>query len=168
MKDINGKEIHIGDKVAFSYCASYADLIQGRVVKFTSKKICIDYGKEKYAYKYPSEVAIIRTIETNNEKFGAVLNCAVRYACGRQTYMPSIVIGFTSIVIGFIRPLISEINDKALCCMERDIRCCMERDIRDAEKFGGYGDEKIDKPDWMRFLADLQVEIDRRGIKRWV
>lgn len=153
MKDINGKEIYIGDKVAFSYCAAYADLIQGRVVKFTPKKICIDYGNEKYAYKYPSEVAVIRTIETNNEKFGAVLNCAVRYACGRQTYMPSIV-------IGFIRPLISEIDDKTLCCMERD--------IRDAERFGGYGDEKIDKPDWMRFLADLQAEIDKRGIERWI
>lgn len=153
MKDINGKEIYIGDKVAFSYCAAYADLIQGRVVKFTPKKICIDYGNEKYAYKYPSEVAVIRTIETNNEKFGAVLNCAVRYACGRQTYMPSIV-------IGFITPLISEIDDKTLCCMERD--------IRDAERFGGYGDEKIDKPDWMRFLADLQAEIDKRGIERWI
>ena len=92
-------------------------------------------------------------IAPDNEDFGTILTCAVRYACGRQTYMPSIV-------IGFIRPLISEIDDNALCCMERD--------IRDAERFGGYGDEKIDKPDWMRFLAELQSEIDKRGIKRWV
>jgi hypothetical protein len=153
MKDINGKEIYIGDKVAFSYCAAYADLIQGRVVKFTPKKICIDYGNEKYAYKYPSEVAVIRTIENNNEDFGTILTCAVRYACGRQTYMPSKV-------IGFIRPLISKIDDNALCCMERD--------VRNAKIFGGYGYKKIDKPDWMRFLADLQAEIDKRGIERWV
>ena len=153
MKDINGKEIYIGDKVVFTYYAECADLIQGRAVKFTPKSVCIDYGAEKYMYKHPSQVAVIRTIETNNENFGAVLNCAVRYACGRQTYMPSIV-------IGFIRPLISEIDDKTLCCMERD--------IRDAEKFGGYGDEKIDKPDWMRFLANLQAEIDKRGIERWI
>ena len=44
----------------------------------------------------------------------------------------------------------------------------VERDIRDAEKFGGYGNEKIDKPDWMRFLANLQAEIDKRGIERWI
>jgi len=92
-------------------------------------------------------------ITPDNEDFGTILNCAVRYACGRQTYMPSIV-------IGFIRPLISEIDNKTLCCMECD--------IRDAEKFGGYGDEKINKPDWMRFLADLQAEIDKRGIERWI
>lgn len=91
-------------------------------------------------------------ITPDNEDFGTILTCAVRYACGRQTYMPSIV-------IGFIRPLISEIDDNALCCMERD--------IREAEKYGGYGNEKIDKPLWIDFLKELQDLMDKREIKRW-
>lgn len=152
MKDCNGIELHIGDKVVFSD-SRYADLNKGKIYKITPKMVCIFTENEEFYYKYPSSICRVKMIENNNEDFGTILTCAVRYACGRQTYMPSIV-------IGFIRPLISEIDDKSLCCMERD--------IRDAEKFGGYGDEKIDKPDWMRFLADLQAEIDKRGIERWI
>jgi hypothetical protein len=84
--------------------------------------------------------------------FGAVINCAVRYACGRQSYMPSLV-------IGEVRKMIPMLNDKTIGCMERD--------IREAEKFGGYGDEKIDKPGWLAFLKELQDEMDRRKINRW-
>ncbi len=39
--------------------------------------------------------------------FGSVLVCAVRYAIGRQTYMPALV-------AGFIRPLIPNLDDGAL------------------------------------------------------
>ena len=84
--------------------------------------------------------------------FGAVINCAIRYACGRQSYMPSLV-------IGEVRKMIPMLNDKTIGCMERD--------IREAEKFGGYGDEKIDKPGWLAFLKELQDEMDRRKINRW-
>lgn len=66
MKDINGKEIYIGDKVAFTYCASYADLMQGRVVKITPKQVCIDYGKEKYAHKYPSQVCVVDKLKRDH------------------------------------------------------------------------------------------------------
>lgn len=81
---------------------------------------------------------------TNTENFGSILICAVRYALGRETYMPSIV-------IGFIRPLISKINNKTLFVLERDVR-----------ESKSYGDPKIDKPDWLRFLAELQSEIKNR------
>ena len=84
--------------------------------------------------------------------FGAVINCAVRYACGRQSYMPSLV-------VGEFRKMIPLLNDKTIGCMERD--------IREAEKYGGYGDEKIDKPMWLKFLAELQKVMDERGIERW-
>ena len=43
----------------------------------------------------------------------------------------------------------------------------MERNIREAGKFGGYGDENIDKPMWLKFLAELQKVMEERGIERW-
>lgn len=86
------------------------------------------------------------TEEYKKEAFGFVLNCAVRYACGRQTYAPSIV-------MGYIESVLPEITDKELLLMEKYIR---ERDY--------YGDEKIDKPDWLDFLDTLQAEIGRRKL----
>lgn len=89
----------------------------------------------------------------DDDFFGAVINCAIRYACGRQTYMPSLV-------IGEVRKMLPILNDKTICCMERD--------IREADKFGGYGDEKIDKPLWLKFLSEIQSEIEKRGIQKWL
>lgn len=43
-------------------------------------------------------------IEAGNDDFGAVLNRAVRYACGRATYMPDLV-------CKFITPLLPKLND---------------------------------------------------------
>ena len=88
----------------------------------------------------------------NNDFFGAVINCAIRYACGRQTYMPSLI-------IEEVQPWLPLLNAKTLACMERD--------IREADKFGGYGNETIDKPMWMKFLKELQDVMNERGIKRW-
>lgn len=88
----------------------------------------------------------------DDDFFGAVINCAVRYACGRQSYMPSLV-------VGEVRKMIPFLNDKTIGCMERD--------IREVEKYGGYGDEKIDKSMWLKFLKELQDVMDKRGIERW-
>lgn len=89
-------------------------------------------------------------LDPNNENVGAVLISAVRYACGRRTYMPSIV-------VGVITPVIPQLCDKNLCCMERD--------IREQERFG-YGD-KCDEVTWLNFLKLLQDEVDKRGLQRW-
>ena len=77
-----------------------------------------------------------------------MLNCAVRYALGRETYMPSLV-------IGFITPLLPELSDKALWCFDQD--------ITEAEYYGGYGHPDIDKPGWMRFHAAVRAERTKRG-----
>jgi len=87
------------------------------------------------------------SILSKNESFGVVLNCAVRYACGRQTYVPSIV-------MGYIESVLPEITNNQLLLMEQYIR---EQDY--------YGDEKIDKPDWLDFLETLQAEIGRRELE---
>ena len=91
-------------------------------------------------------------LDPNNENVGAVLISAVRYACGSQTYMPSLV-------IDVVRPMLPLLTPRTVACMERD--------IREADKFGGYGDEKIDKPMWLKFLAELQKVMEERGIEKW-
>lgn len=87
-------------------------------------------------------------IDLRDDNFGAVLNCAVRYALGRMTYMPHLV-------TDFITPLLPELSDKTLWCFDHDIT---ERRYE-----GGYGDPKIDEPMWMRFHAAVREERRRRG-----
>ena len=83
-------------------------------------------------------------IDIGDEDFGMMLNCAVRYAIGRQTYVPSSV-------CTFIIPLLPELSNRTLWCFEKDI----------AEAHC-YGDEVIDKPVWMNFLLAVRQEIGRR------
>lgn len=54
-------------------------------------------------------------IDVKDDNFGAVLNCAVRYCLGRQTYMPRLV-------CDFIRPLLPELSNKAIWCFQKDIK----------------------------------------------
>lgn len=90
----------------------------------------------------------VPVIDPADDEFGAVLNCAVRYAIGRRTYMPGLV-------IGFIMPLIPHLNGKTLWCLDKD--------ITEARWEGGYGDPDIDEPGWMRFREAVRAERQRRG-----
>lgn len=85
------------------------------------------------------------------EDFETILICAERYACGRRTYMPSTV-------IKYITPLLPSLSERTLTVIERD--------IADAGKFGGWGDEYIDKPLWMEFLECVRAEIGKRSLKK--
>ena len=53
-------------------------------------------------------------IEREDDFGGAVLNCAVRYALGRMSYMPGLV-------MDVIRPMLKNCSDKTLWCFDRDI-----------------------------------------------
>lgn len=88
------------------------------------------------------------TISLDDDSFGAVLNCAARYALGRQSYMPGVV-------IKFITPLLPYLNNRTLQCFEQD--------VTDARWYGGYGDPQIDEPRWMKFLNDVRNERISRG-----
>lgn len=87
------------------------------------------------------------TIEANDDFFGAVLNCAVRYALGRRTYMPGLVIDQISKWL----PLLSE---KTLWCFEKD--------IASAERDEMLGDPNVDAPAWRSFLKLVQEERKKR------
>lgn len=88
-----------------------------------------------------------KQIEVSDADFGLMLNCAIRYSLGRQTYMPHIV-------TGFITPLLPYIDDNSLYVM-----------IDDIASSHSYGDEQIDKPAWMNFLAKCKEEKQRRETK---
>lgn len=86
-------------------------------------------------------------IDPGNDDFGSICVCAVRYSLGRRTYMPHLV-------MGFIRPLLPDMPRRALWCMEQD--------VAEAVRNGVCGDEKIDKPAWVGFLAAVRDEMMRR------
>ena len=90
-------------------------------------------------------------IDIKDKYFGALLICAVRYCLGRQTYMPGLI-------IGYITPLLPRISDNTLRCIETDL---IQPDL-----YGGFGDEKIDEPIWIKFRCDIQEEIQKRKEKR--
>lgn len=77
---------------------------------------------------------------------GAVLNCAVRYALGRESYMPWLV-------MGVIRTMLRDCSDKTLWCLKKDVSCWL----------GGQDDDNIFyQNEWDNFLDDVKREIERR------
>lgn len=90
---------------------------------------------------------------TRDDDFGgAVLNCAVRYALGRASYMPGLV-------MDEIRPMLPDCSDKTLWCFERDISGYLDDiDWTVNDPFGA----RWNNADWMRFLEAVRAEIERR------
>ena len=83
-----------------------------------------------------------------DEDFETMLICAERYACGRQTYMPSLV-------INYITPHIPYLSDNTLLILDRD--------LNEAERMKNFGDPKIDEPKWKEFHYWIRQELLRRG-----
>ena len=83
-----------------------------------------------------------------NKDFETILLCAVRYAIGRQTYIPSRV-------IDYITPLLPYLSEDVLKLIADEI---IERYTYE----GALGDEKIDKPYWEQFLRKIRLEIGGR------
>ena len=87
-------------------------------------------------------------IDASDDDFGLILNCAVRYSMGRETYMPHAV-------MRFITPLLTKLTTKTLVCMDRD--------LDEPSIFGGLGHERIDAPAWRDFHAAVKQELESRG-----
>ena len=86
-------------------------------------------------------------IKIMNENFATLAICAIRYCHGRQTYMPDLV-------RKIITPHLKELDDKDLAVMIDDC------DFQEHMKL--YGDERIDKPGWIKWRATLLQEKERR------
>ena len=81
------------------------------------------------------------------EDFGTLAICAIRYCQGRQTYMPDLV-------RGIVAPHLPDLSDK-------DLRVMLD-DCDYQEHMNLYGDERIDKPAWLRWKDILLAEKRRR------
>lgn len=86
-------------------------------------------------------------IDIEDDDFQAILNCAVRYSLGRQTYMPHLV-------VNYIKPLLHYLDNRTLYVFKRDI----EEAIDDNRT----GDPNIDKPIWLNFLTLISEELSKR------
>lgn len=87
------------------------------------------------------------TVEID-KNFETILLCAVRYAIGRETYMPSLV-------IDYITPLLSYLSYNTLGLIANDI-------TEYGKYYGGLGDDKIDRPYWEQFLRKIRAEMEKR------
>ena len=95
------------------------------------------------------------------DNYSVVCLCAVRYALGRQTYMPELV-------QNYIRAHIGEIETEMLSVRVRDIEDAdriMEHTLPSGSVItvDGLGDTTIDRPGWLKFKTELKTEIARRG-----
>ena len=90
-------------------------------------------------------------INVTQENFGTLAICAIRYCQGRQTYMPDLV-------RSIVTPHLSDISDK-------DLRVMIE-DCDFQERMSLYGDDRIDKPGWIRWKETLEAEQKRREKRR--
>lgn len=87
------------------------------------------------------------TIEID-KNFESILVCAVRYAIGRKSYMPSMV-------IDYITPLLPYLSE--------DVLKLIVNEITKYEAYeGALGDEMIDRPYWEQFLRKIRLEIGGR------
>lgn len=91
------------------------------------------------------------TIAKNDENFGSVLICAIRYAMGRKTYMPSVV-------VDFIKPLVKNLDSKTLTVMAND--------IKSADDGNRLGDPTIDAPVWISLRETCLDEIQKRYARK--
>ena len=83
-----------------------------------------------------------------NKDFEAILICAVRYAIGRKSYMPSMV-------IDYITPLLPYLSYWTLGLMAAE--------IIDHNCEGDLGDEMIDRLYWLDFLRKIRLEMGGRN-----
>lgn len=82
------------------------------------------------------------------ENFGLMLNCALRYTLGRETYAPH------SVMI-YCKPLLPYLSERTLEVMQKD--------IEEAAKSNSLGDPRIDAPKWLEFLDAIKTELAERN-----
>lgn len=87
-------------------------------------------------------------VYVENDNFGTLCICAIRYCMGRQTYMPDLV-------RSIVTPHLKEVSDGDLTVMIDD--CEFQ------ERMHMYGDARIDKPGWLAWKDALLAEKGRRN-----
>lgn len=87
-------------------------------------------------------------IEIDQEDFGTLCICALRYCQDRRTYMPRWV-------REIVQPFLPILSDKDIGVIVDD--CQRQR------KFDLYGDDLVDKPEWLLWEATALAEQRKRN-----
>jgi hypothetical protein len=87
-----------------------------------------------------------KLIDPSDERFGEMLNSALRYALGRMTYI-------VQDTADYIRTLIPYLDSRTLYIMERD--------ITEAAEMNCLG-MKMDAEVWTALRADIVREMEKR------
>ena len=87
-------------------------------------------------------------ITLSQKDFGTLAICAIRYCHGRMSYMPDLV-------RDIVRPYLDRISDKDLNIMLEDCEFQRQTEM--------YGDERIDKPAWLKWHDELKEEKEKRN-----
>ena len=87
-----------------------------------------------------------KTIELS-DNLELMLNCAMRYAMGRRTYIVSTFCDYVKSIM----------KDLSLITLER-----MEQDFDDFAKYENSWGDECDRETWMRFKMDLDETIKKR------
>jgi DNA-directed RNA polymerase subunit RPC12/RpoP len=106
----------------------------------------MDFKEKQWNKNKRASVINAVSVRLDGEDFGTVLACAVRCALERQTYMPGLV-------VDFVTPLLPYVSGSTLRTFDRAVT--EEKD---------YGDPKMDKPLWLKFLAAVRAEEGRRNM----
>ena len=85
-----------------------------------------------------------------DENLESILICAERYACGRRTYMPSIV-------VDYIELLVPKLSTKTLVVIGNDLST--------ADKTNNLGHPQIDAPLWLDLYKAITEELKKRNTK---
>lgn len=92
---------------------------------------------------------------TRDDDFGgALLNCAVRYALGRCSYMPSLV-------MRELRPMLKDCSTKTLRVFKQDI----QEFVRDHDEETMHKQDSMfydDYYEWLSFLGEVEEELNNR------
>ena len=120
-------------------------------IEYEAKGECYECGKEhrqlaEWLEDYKRLKEHPKMIDPSDERFGEMLNSALRYALGRMSYI-------VQDTADYIRPLIPYIDDRTLFVMNRD--------IEEAAEMNGLG-MKMDAEIWTALRADIVREIEKR------
>lgn len=86
------------------------------------------------------------------DDFESMLICALRYAIGRYTYMPSVT-------IGYIRYLIPQLSAKTLFVMKRDIE-------EEVARYQHMERELYMADEWQKLAEDMMVEyLNKKAVQ---
>ena len=136
----------------FQFPARIADSINVQPIKLVNQPMefhsCSDYNTNIRSILEGNKTNRKMNLEIGSDNFGCLVNCAIRYCLGRCSYMPGLI-------CSYVKPLLPQLNDHTIGCMERD--------IREAPSYG----MDIDRETWMEFYGYVQTEMKRRQIPAW-